>query len=125
MDHRNAVFECVQRTVQADINTAQFEGAGVGRINARNNFHESGFTRAILTHKGVNRTALEAKLNIIQRHNAGKFLAHILDFENVFRTWDSAALADNFHCRRTNHACLPTVCKLTVLPKRPRFKYRN
>ena len=97
MDHGDAVLERVERRAEPDLDAPQPEGAGVGRIDAGDDLHQRRLAGAVLAHEGVHRAALQSELDIVEREDAGEFLADVLDLEQVFGVRDGPALPYCLH----------------------------
>ena len=104
MDHRDAVSQRVERRGQADFLALEPERAGVGRVDAGDDLHQRRLAGAVLAHQRMDMAALQAERDVVERQHAGKGLAHVLDFEQIFRFRHGAALADQFRGRGTEHA---------------------
>ena len=98
MDHGDAVLQRVQRAFQPDVAAVEFEGAGIGRVDAGDDLHQRRLSGAVLAHQGVDAARAQAELYIVECQHAGEFLAHILDLEKIAACGRSAAVVRG--CRR-------------------------
>ena len=97
MDHGNTmvhgflrVRNVIRLTVEDDL------AALVLGVNAHQNFHQGGFTGAVLAHQGVYLTGFYLKLHMIERLYAGERLADIFHFQYIL------------------HAVLPSSCVISL-----------
>ena len=67
-----------------------------GRVDAGDDLHQRRFAGAVLAHQRVHMAALQAERDVVERQHAGKGLADVLDFEQIFGARNGAALADEF-----------------------------
>ena len=78
VNHGNAVVQRFSGGFEVDLFTVEVNVTGVFGINAEQTLHQRRFSRAVLTHQGVNRSRSHGKLRIIQRLYTGETLADAL-----------------------------------------------
>ena len=113
MDHRDAVAQRVERRGELDLLALQPEGAGIGRVDAGDDFHQRRLAGAVLAHQRVDMAALQAERHVVEREHAGKGFADVGDFEQIFGARNGAALPDDFGGRRTDgrHGAPSRICR--------------
>ncbi len=82
MDHGYALLQCVRRTFCNKGFPIHKDFSAVQSINPRKYFHDGGFPRAIFPHQRMYFPALYIQGNIVERHNARKFLSAVLHLQN-------------------------------------------
>ena len=78
VNHGNAVVQRFSGGFEVDLFTVEVNVTGIFGINAEQTLHQRRFSRAVLTHQGVNRSRSHGKLRIIQRLYTGETLADAL-----------------------------------------------
>ena len=84
MDHRDAGIQRVQRRADHQRLAGKADLAAVGRVDAGDDLHQRGLARAVLAHQRMDRPRPDPQLHIVQRDNAGEFLADVVHFQDVF-----------------------------------------
>ncbi|MNX85707.1 hypothetical protein D3C86_1175570 [compost metagenome] len=102
MDHGDAVLQRIERGIETDRRAFQANFAVVRLVDAGENLHQRRFAGAILAHQRMHGAALEVELHIIERHDAGKFLAYAIRCEKKLRIRHGSAGAHGGHCRWTD-----------------------
>ena len=84
MDHGDAGIQRIQRRADIELAPGETHLAPVGVIDAGDDLHQRGLARAVLAHQCVDRAGADLELNIIQRHDAGEFLADVIHLKDEF-----------------------------------------
>src|SRR6202011_1029640 len=80
----------------------QFEGAGIGGVDAGDDLHQGRLAGAVLAHQRMHMSALETELNVVEREHAGKGFADVGDFKQILGAGHGPALSDDLGGRRTD-----------------------
>ena len=84
VDHCNAVAQRLAGRGDLDFLAVQQDRALVLLVNSHQDFHQRGFTCAILAEQRVDLAFFDFQMNIVQNSVAGETLCDISHFENVF-----------------------------------------
>ena len=85
MDHGNAALHRFARAARRKLFPLDQYLAGVGIVDAHQDFHQRGLARAVLPHKCMHRAAANLQGYVIEYFDAGKGFCDVVHFQNKFR----------------------------------------